>query len=61
MTSRLGLFALGALVGALFGYWLSGFMEEVSVPGDYPFNYDGYVWVAALVIGLVVVFRRGRG
>ena len=57
--SRVGLFALGGLVGALFGYWLFGFLEETG-QSDYPFRYDGYVWLAALVIGLVIVFRRRR-
>ena len=60
-TSRLGLFVLGAVVGALFGYWLYGMVEEfATMDGGYPFSYDGYVWIAALLIALVIVFRPRR-
>ncbi len=58
-TSRLGIFVLGLVVGALFGYWLFGVVEAFAeMDGGYPFVYDGYVWIAALVIGLAIVLRR---
>ena len=57
-TSRFGLFVLGFVVGALFGYWLHEMVEELAaMDGGYPFSYDGYVWIAALVIALVIVLR----
>ena len=59
-SSRLGLFGLGLLVGALFGYWLFDFIEQTG-QFEFPFRFDGYVWLAALLIGLVVVFRPRRG
>lgn len=58
-TSRIGIFGLGLLVGGLFGYWLHGIAEELAaMDGGYPFSYDAYVWLAALVVALFVVFRR---
>lgn len=57
-TSRLGLFVLGFVVGALFGYWLHEIVEQLAATdGGYPLSYDGYVWIGALVIALVIVFR----
>ena len=28
-----------------------------AMDGGYPLSYDGYVWIAALVIALVILFR----
>ena len=60
-SARFGIFVLGFVVGGLFGYWLFRFMEELeAVGGGGPLVYDAYVWLAALAVSLVIVFRRRR-
>ncbi len=60
-TSRFGLFVLGFAVGALFGFWLFPFMEDLEAvgvgEGAIP-SYDAYVWLAVLAVALFIVFRR---
>ena len=57
-TSRFGIFVLGFFVGAVFGYWLFAIVKDLlAMDGGRPPIYDGYVWLAALVIALVIVFR----
>ena len=58
-TSRFGIFVLGFVVGALFGYWLYAMVESLlAMDGGFAPSYDGYVWLAALAIALFIVFRR---
>ena len=60
-TSRGGIFVLGLVVGALVGFWLFPFLEQLDSLGGgdgYIPAYDAYVWLAALAVALFVVFRR---